>query len=354
MTPPAPERQAAGAFDGRALGVVAVAVTVTAAAALWVLRPPPPARHPSLDLHGWTIPKDQVVVGAPKNAIPTLTDAHTLSLAEAADYRVGRRGKLLVTKDLVIGVTLGGESCAYPIRLLEWHEVVHHTLGGVPLAVTYHPLSGAALVFDRRVDGDALDLRACGLLWQSTQLLADLRTDPAAESLWSPLLGRAVAGAAAGRGARLTRIPAELTHWSDWLARHPETRVLAPDPRRTKLLKLKPYASYYGDDQLRFPVQTLPPPELGYLRKERVLVVERGEALTAFPYRWLAEHADPAGVVQAQVGGAAVALQYLPGSGPNPPAARLVETPADGSPFATPCFWFAWYATHPDRAVLAN
>jgi hypothetical protein len=39
--------------------------------------------------------------------------------------------------DLVLAVTIEGESVAYPIRQLAYHHVVNDVVGGVPLAATY-------------------------------------------------------------------------------------------------------------------------------------------------------------------------------------------------------------------------
>ena len=55
--------------------------------------------------------------------------------AEEADRRNREeRGKYLVGEDWVIGVALGGEARAYPLRILNWHEIVNDTVGGEPVA----------------------------------------------------------------------------------------------------------------------------------------------------------------------------------------------------------------------------
>lgn len=40
-------------------------------------------------------------------------------------------------KDLVLAVERNGEAAAFPIRQLAYHHLVHDTVGGVPLVVTY-------------------------------------------------------------------------------------------------------------------------------------------------------------------------------------------------------------------------
>ena len=39
--------------------------------------------------------------------------------------------------DLVLGYEAGGKAFAYPINILNFHEMVNDTIGGVPLLVTY-------------------------------------------------------------------------------------------------------------------------------------------------------------------------------------------------------------------------
>jgi hypothetical protein len=39
--------------------------------------------------------------------------------------------------DRVLSVTIGGESVAYPIRLMAYHHVVEDTVGGTPIVATY-------------------------------------------------------------------------------------------------------------------------------------------------------------------------------------------------------------------------
>ena len=39
--------------------------------------------------------------------------------------------------DRVLAVTIGGESVAYPIRIMAYHHVVQDTVGGTPIVATY-------------------------------------------------------------------------------------------------------------------------------------------------------------------------------------------------------------------------
>ena len=51
--------------------------------------------------------------------------------AKAADVT------FVTNDDRVMAVTLGGESVAYPIRLMGYHHLVGDTVGGVPIVATY-------------------------------------------------------------------------------------------------------------------------------------------------------------------------------------------------------------------------
>ena len=44
---------------------------------------------------------------------------------------------LLADVDLVIGVSLNGDSRAYPVRTLRHREMVNDTVGGVPILATW-------------------------------------------------------------------------------------------------------------------------------------------------------------------------------------------------------------------------
>src|SRR5690606_11910250 len=136
-------------------------------------------------------------------------------------------------------------------------------------------------------------------------------------NLWSQVTGLPVAGPAAREEvAALRRVAVDLTHWGDWVARHPGTRVIAPDPARADKLKHSPYNSYLGNDLLRFPVHPAPP-EGGLANKARVLAVAAGGEERVYPYALLAEKTGPGGGEwTTEQGGVALTFRYLPAPTP--------------------------------------
>jgi hypothetical protein len=123
----------------------------------------------------------------------------------------------------VIGLVVNGHAIAYPVRILNWHEVVNDTIDGVPVLVTYCPLCQSGLAFERRVGGEVTDFDVCGLLYHGNMLLYDHKT----MSLWTQLRGEAVTGGELGK--RLKLLPVVVTTWKEWRKAHPETEALSVD-----------------------------------------------------------------------------------------------------------------------------
>ncbi|HEY2523935.1 MAG TPA: DUF3179 domain-containing (seleno)protein, partial [Candidatus Binataceae bacterium] len=106
------------------------------------------ALHPMLcgfDLTHHVVPPAEIREGGPaKDAIPAVQDPQFVRAGQAA---------FLEANDKVIGVVFEGRARAYPIKILNWHEVVDDSIEGVPLAVTFCPLVQDAAVY-RRAAGD--------------------------------------------------------------------------------------------------------------------------------------------------------------------------------------------------------
>ncbi len=66
--------------------------------------------------------------GVEKDGIPALTNPARFPAAQAA---------YLTDDELVFGVTLNGDSRAYPHRIMDWHEMANDVVGGVPVALAY-------------------------------------------------------------------------------------------------------------------------------------------------------------------------------------------------------------------------
>ena len=122
---------------------------------------------------------------------------------------------------LVIGVVLDGEAKAYPITVLQRHEMVNDVVGTVPVLVTWCPVCGTALVHDRRIDGAPHTFGNHGALYENAMTWFDHQT----RSLWSQPSGVALSGSLAG--VRLEMLPARVATWGAWKRERPETLIVS-------------------------------------------------------------------------------------------------------------------------------
>ena len=144
----------------------------------------------------------------------------------------------LPDREPVIGLAIGDDIRAYPLRILTWHEIVNDVVGGVPIAVTFCPLCNAAVVFDRRVDGRTLEFGTTGKLRNSDLVMYDRET----ESWWQQFLGEAIVGAMTGK--RLEFLPARIESYARFRDRAPDGKVLVPSFFSMRRYGKNPYEGY--------------------------------------------------------------------------------------------------------------
>jgi hypothetical protein len=123
--------------------------------------------------------------------------------------------------DDVIVLVQGSEARAYPLRVLDYHEIVNDSVGDLPVAVTWCPLCGSAVVYDRRVDERVLTFGVSGKLADDDLVMYDRETD----SEWKQSLGEAIGGPL--EGTELDVVPAQVTTWERFRTDHQEGQVLA-------------------------------------------------------------------------------------------------------------------------------
>jgi hypothetical protein len=223
------------------LATVAITVAAAAAVLVWAIvagagreRSLGDGRDPrSYGFELGSLPEDPgfAASGQPRDFMPSLDAPELLRGDEIADYNRTHRRRPVVSADRVVGVIIDGKARAYPVPLLEAHEIVNDVLGGVPIAVSFSPLADAAIVFDRRIGERTREFALSGLMLDSTHLLYDRGPHAASvdsPSLWSPLRLRAVAGSDAGEELRAIPL-VSLARWSDRFAAYPETTVAVGD-----------------------------------------------------------------------------------------------------------------------------
>ena len=301
--------------------------------------------------------------GSPRDFLPSLDAPAVMRSADMLRWNAEHRTKYVVSNDRVAGVVVNGEARAYPLAVLNAHEVINDTLGGVPIAVSYSPLTDSLVVFDRRIDGQERTFHVSGLLYNSNLVMYDRAAGadgnglPSASrteaSLWSQLGMRAIAGPAAAHDARILPLPdVNITSWRMWTAVWPDTTVIMGDPAQSSRYKEFSYARYYLSPRVDFPVSGLvaavrEPTSAAVAmaeaakgdprsRKTAVIEVREGEARAVYSLAELATKAGDSGRVPFEVGG----RQFEATVQPSPLAALVRAT--DGKPAVViPQLWFA-------------
>ena len=207
-----------------------------------------------------------------RDMVPVLDAPPAILNGKEVAQAVDTRDQYLVSSDAVIGVSINGDHRAYPIRILHIHEVIHDTLGDIPIAVTWHWPSASPRVFDRRLNGDPLMLGVSGLVAGGTQLLypRNTTTDATAPPLVSQWTGEFVTGPS----ATLERVPFHLMDWAHWLSTHPTTSVVGEVPGLEKRYDKGDPNAYYRSTGLLF---DQPDPPASHAPKDPVAVVSAGD-----------------------------------------------------------------------------
>lgn len=325
MAQPAPPMiHAPASMTPRAL-LLGLALATASAPALSADR----TRYNGFDVTNAALPLHAIERGGPpRDGIPAIDRPRFVDAPRAG----------LDDVDRVLGLQLNGEARAYPVRILNWHEVVNDRFGARWVAITYCPLCGTGVAFATPASMAGRGFGISGLLYNSDVLLYDRTT----ESLWSQMMGEAISGPL--KGTRLASLPITHTSWADWRRRHPTSLVLSTDTGFDRDYARDPYAGYGRVAQLMFEVQHR---DTRFHAKEWVLGVEVAGVHKAYPFSVLAGQVDARGELLDQVGGRALHIRHDAVHG----TADAFDT--DGQPWpSTMAYWFAWFAFHPRTEVL--
>ena len=95
--------------------------------------------HPSKILTG----------GPPKDGIPSIDNPLFVSPSDADGW--------IRENELVLAIIYKGTKRVYPFQILVWHEIVNDTIAGDPILITYCPLCGSGIAYQRSIGGEAVE-----------------------------------------------------------------------------------------------------------------------------------------------------------------------------------------------------
>jgi len=292
--------------------------------------------------------------GAAKDGIPSIDDPQFVDPDEfEAD-----------DGDPVFGLTFDGETRAYPQSVLVWHEIVNDVAAGVPISVTYCPLTGTAMGFYR---GDTT-FGVSGRLVNNNLVMYDRAND----GRWPQVTGTAIEGPHEGESLREFRLV--WTTWGRWRDRHPETRVLSTETGYARDYGSDPYggynprSGYYARDHIATLFPDLVDGDDRLPKKAVVLGARTTAGAVAFEKAALRDEsvltADLAGDEVAAVYDAPLDTGYVYRTGgASVEAAGEGRVRVDGEvhaadavpldrAYAFDAMWFAWHGFYPETGLV--
>ncbi|MDZ7807254.1 MAG: DUF3179 domain-containing protein [Gracilimonas sp.] len=192
----------------------------------------------------WLIPSGEIVDGGPgKDGIPSVDNPKFAPVSEIEFIQDDR---------LIIGLKVGDTIKAYPHQVLDWHEIVNDQIGNEYIAMTYCPLTGTGITWNRQLDGDIIEFGVSGLLFRNNLIAYDRKTD----SYWSQMQLRAVKGPLIGNRLQPVTRMIETT-WKQWKSMYPESKIMTKETGFARFYGGFAYGESYLKDEnyLLFPVK---------------------------------------------------------------------------------------------------
>ncbi|MEE9396996.1 MAG: DUF3179 domain-containing protein [Methylococcales bacterium] len=280
------------------------------------------------DLIGALIPLNEIYSGGPaKDGIPAIDNPRFVPVRKADHLRAS---------DGVLGIVFQDIAKAYPINILNWHEIVNDRFKDVPVVITFCPLCGSGMAYSTKIDGVVYTFGVSGLVYNSDVLLYDRQT----QSLWSQLMAQAISGDL--KGLHLQSLPLSHTTWRDWKTKHPTTLVLSPRTGYARDYRASPYADYIKSPRVWFPVTQS---SKRFHPKEKVLGIEINGRFKAYPF---VELEKTTGAFIDMVNGQQLHIRY-----DNEHRSGSIFDQQGNQLPSTTAFWFAWYAFHPRTEVFS-
>ena len=179
--------------------------------------------------------------GPPKDGIPSIDKPKFISVKDA--------DKWIKDNELVLAINYKGVKKVYPLQILVWHEIVNDIIAKDPILITYCPLCGSGIAYERKINNKEVEFGTSGKLYNSNLVMYDRKTN----TYWSQIDGKAIIGNLTGQ--ELNEISIDTVTWRDWKKEHPDSLVLSQKTSYDRNYGKDPYGSYYEDSFLFFPVE---------------------------------------------------------------------------------------------------
>jgi hypothetical protein len=263
-----------------------------------------------------------------KDCIPAIDDPKFISVAEA------EKSNQIEENDVVFAVFHKDVARAYPQRILNWHEIVNDEIAGDTFAITFCPLCGTSIGYERPSD---TTFGVSGKLVNSNLVMYDRKT----LTLWQQLGGEAIVGDLVGQ--KLKPFPVDTLLWRDWKKLYPQTEILSQETGHSRDYSSYPYGSYEQDRSIYFPADGESDSRLH--PKQIVWGIEINGKFKAYDDKKLSKVGSLDDIFNG------VKLNIVRNE-----EGQIRITKADGSPageliIPDRSMWFAWASFHPETEI---
>ena len=271
---------------------------------------------------------DNIRVSVPKDAIPPIDRPRYVSVREADDW--------IRDDELVLAIIYKDVKRVYPLQIMIWHEIVNDEIAGEPILITYCPLCGSGIAFEREINGKEVEFGNTGSLYNSNLVMYDRGT----ESYWTQIDGLAIIGELSG--TRLNPISIDTVVWRDWKDAHPDSEVLSQETGFDRDYGTDVFGAYYENSFVLFPVENR---DDSVHPKTVIFGIEVDGVYKAYREDDLKEGNS----IEDVVNGVNVKVERDTAG-----IVKVTNLDTREEIVKERDFWFAWYAFHPDTELYTK
>ena len=266
--------------------------------------------------------------GPPMDGIPSIDNPKFVTVPEA--------DKWIQDNELVLGIIYKNVTRVYPLQILVWHEIVNDVIADDPILITYCPLCGSGIAYERRIDGEEVEFGTSGKLYNSNLVMYDRKTN----SYWTQIDGLAIVGELTG--TELKPVSIDTVVWRDWKKAHPDSEVLSQNTGYSRPYGKDPYGNYYENSFVLFPVEN----EDDRIHPKTVVFgIEVNGVFKAYQEDDLKEIKT----IEDVVNGVNIKVERDDAG-----IVKITDLDTGNEIVKERDFWFAWYAFHPDTELYTR
>jgi thiol-disulfide isomerase/thioredoxin len=196
--------------------------------------------------------------GVPKGKIGSEGGIPALDIENLNWITPTKANDWIQNNELILKLNYNGETRIYPFQILVFHEIVNDDFKGKPVIVTYCPLCGTGISYERIINQNnkqkIVKFGVSGKLFNSNLIMYDDLTD----TYWQQIDGKAITGELTGQ--TLTPIETNTLTWKEFKESkdyNDNTKILSKNTGMERNYGNDPYGNYYNTTYLLFPPKNI-------------------------------------------------------------------------------------------------